>query len=308
MTHALRTLVIGGAGFIGANLCRQLLRQGCYVICLDDLSTGSLDNVSDIHDTKFIYRTRDLLSLMPEDLSSNLDYIYLLACPASPKKYQADPVRTLDICFNGTINALRIAKKTGAKLIFTSTSEIYGNPIVHPQSESYTGNVNTQNTRACYDEGKRVAETLIMEYSKKHNVDYAIARIFNTYGPYMSIDDGRVISTFIDQCKSNLPLTVEGDGSQTRSFCYIDDMVKGLIALAKSSRRDPINLGNPEEISILDLAKKINLLGNNTAGIIHKAYPTGAPVRRKPDITRAQTYLDWSPTITLDQGIALLLT
>ena len=301
-----KILVIGGAGFIGSALCKKLLSLDNYVICIDDLSTGKTINISDINDKKFVFRKMDLLQLDATDITSNLDYIFNLACPASPEKYQIDPVRTLNTCFNGTFKALEISKNTNANFIFTSTSEVYGDPLEHPQSEDYRGNVNTVGPRSCYDEGKRVAETLIMEYCKKHNLNYSIARIFNTYGEHMDENDGRVISNFIEQVENHRKITIYGDGSQTRSFCHVSDMVNGLISLADNNVAGPINLGNPEEYTILEVAKLIcEIWEYPTSNIVHCDLPVDDPTRRKPNIDKAILLLNWEPKVSFKEGLLL---
>lgn len=296
------TLVIGGAGLIGSTLCRDLIQRKRSVLCYDNLSTGSLDNLRDLMDNpnfEFVYG--DLLELCSAT-DRDLDYIYLLACPASPQIYQRDPVNTLNICYNGTLRALKLAQSQQAKLIFTSTSEVYGDPRVHPQTEDYHGNVNPVGPRSCYDEGKRVAETLITEYCKTHEVEYCIARVFNTYGPHMS-DDGRVLSNFIRQARAGAPLTIYGDGTQTRSFCYDLDLVRGLITMEEIDHHGPINLGNPEEITINNLAHVvIQKFGNNNE-IIYRPLPVDDPIRRRPDINKARELLNWDPEYSLRNGL-----
>ncbi len=303
---SIRSLVIGGAGFIGSTLCRALLDKGHNVICIDNLHTGSIDNIKDIKSKNFVFRQMDVLDIGVHNITANLDYIYHLACPASPIKYQEDAVRTLNICFNGTQNVLELARETKAQLIFTSTSEVYGDPLESPQRETYLGNVNCTGARSCYDEGKRVAESLIINYGKQHGVNYAIARIFNTYGPNMSETDGRVVSTFLAQAKRGLALTVYGTGQQTRSFCYVTDLVEGLVLLAESRESGPINLGNPEEVTILELCYLIGDLTHNATPPIFMSRPEDDPCRRCPDITQAREKLGWQPTIDLRTGITKL--
>jgi UDP-glucuronate decarboxylase len=302
-----KILVIGGAGFIGSTLCKKLLSLNNSVICIDDLSTGKTSNIADIENNRFVFRKMDLLSLEPNDITTNLDYVFNLACPASPEKYQIDPVRTLETCFIGTYNALKIAKNSNANFIFTSTSEVYGDPLEHPQSEDYRGNVNTIGPRSCYDEGKRVAETLIMEYCKKYDLNYSIARIFNTYGEHMDENDGRVISNFVKQVKNHNEITIYGDGSQTRSFCHVSDMVEGLISLADNDINGPINLGNPEEYTILDVAKLVcELWDYTTDNIVYKDLPIDDPTKRKPNIDKAILLLNWEPKVSLRNGLLLM--
>ena len=298
-----RSLVIGGAGFIGATLCRALLKQGHFVICIDDLSTGSRENINDIKSPRFIFRSMDILDIGPHNITNKLDYVFNLACPASPVHYAKDPVRTLNICFTGTQNALNIARESNAKLIFTSTSEIYGEPKVHPQTENYRGNVTTIGPRACYDEGKRVAETLITSFCDMYGVDYSIARVFNTYGPRLNAEDGRVICNFVHQALDGQALTIYGDGSQTRSFCYVDDTVDCLLRLAFSKEHGPINIGNPEEYTILQAANIINKLCGNTTPHTYVSLPKDDPTRRCPDISLAIRKLGWSPKTTFEEGL-----
>lgn len=298
-----KILVTGGSGFIGNRLCRKLLSQGNYVICLDNNFTGSMDNINDLKSNKnFEFIRHDII--VPIYLE--VDEIYHLACPASPKAYQYNAIKTIKTNIIGTINALGIAKRTGAKILLSSTSEIYGDPTESPQKEEYWGHVNPIGIRSCYDEGKRVAETLMMEYHRNHNVQIRIARIFNTYGPNMDPYDGRVVSNFITQCMNNENITIYGDGSQTRSFCYVDDMVDGLIKLMNTSdMTGPINLGNPDERTIKNLAEKIKGLFHPTnSEIIYENLPQDDPLQRKPDITKAREILNWEPKIDIDEGLA----
>jgi UDP-glucuronate decarboxylase len=298
-----KILVTGGSGFIGNRLCRKLLSQGNYVICLDNNFTGSMENINDLKSNKnFEFIRHDII--VPIYLE--VDEIYHLACPASPKAYQCNAIKTIKTNIIGTINALGIAKRTGAKILLSSTSEIYGDPTESPQKEEYWGHVNPIGIRSCYDEGKRVAETLMMEYHRNHNVQIRIARIFNTYGPNMDPYDGRVVSNFITQCMNNENITIYGNGSQTRSFCYVDDMVDGLVKLMNTSDiTGPINLGNPDERTIKNLAEKIKALFPKTnSEIIYENLPQDDPLQRKPDITKAREILNWEPKIDIDEGLA----
>ena len=293
-------LVTGGAGFIGSHLCTELIRQGHYVICVDNNFSGSMKNIKQLLlNPNFEFIRHDIT--LPIFLE--VDQIYHLACPASPKKYQFNPIKTIKTNIFGTLNALGIAKRTGATILLTSTSEIYGDPQESPQKEDYWGNVNPNGPRACYDEGKRIAETLMIEYNKYNNVDIRIARIFNTYGPNMDKNDGRVVSNFINQCITNKNITIYGDGTQTRSFCYIDDMVQGLIKLMNSTHIMPINLGNPVELTVMQLVNYIKKLTNSHSDILYTPLPKDDPKQRKPDITKAHEILDWEPTINLETGL-----
>ena len=296
----MRILVTGGAGFVGSHLCEKLLLESNEVICLDNMFTGQKSNINHlIGNEKFEFIRHDII----EPILIEVDQIYNLACPASPIHYQFNPVKTMKTSVLGSINMLGIAKKTKSRILQASTSEIYGDPLEHPQRESYWGNVNTIGLRSCYDEGKRSAETLFFDYHREHKVDIAISRIFNTYGPKMSINDGRVVSNFIVQALKGEDLTIYGDGSQTRSFCYVDDLVDGLIKLMSSKETGPINLGNPNEFSILDLARNIIQITNSKSNIITKDLPMDDPKLRRPDITLAKNKLNWEPKIELIEGL-----
>jgi UDP-glucuronate decarboxylase len=297
-----KILVTGGAGFIGSNLCEKLINNGDYVICLDNLYTGNVENIKHLIDNKnfkFIYH--DIIN--PLIIEDKIDQIYNLACPASPSKYQKDPIYTLKINFIGILNLLDLAKQHAATILQSSTSEIYGEPEISPQPESYRGNVNTIGIRSCYDEGKRIAETLMMDYHNKYNLDIRIARIFNTYGPKMDKDDGRVVSNIINQAINGEDITLYGDGSQTRSFCYIEDQIDGLVKLMNSNYIYPINIGNPYELTIKELASFIIYLTKSTSSITYKPLPSDDPTNRKPDITKAKNILNWEPQYDLNFGI-----
>jgi UDP-glucuronate decarboxylase len=299
---AQRILVTGGSGFIGSHLSRRLLALGHDVLVVDNFYSSSRHNVVDLLDNP-------RFELMRHDVTFPLyvevDQIYHLACPASPVYYQRDPVQTTKTCVHGSINMLGLAKRIGARILLASTSEVYGDPAVHPQVESYWGNVNSIGVRSCYDEGKRCAETLFFDYYRQHQLPIKVARIFNTYGPNMLANDGRVVSSFIVQALRGDPLTVFGDGSQTRSFCYIDDMVDGLIRLmnAPPAVTGPVNLGNPGEFTMLELAKKVLTLTGSDGPIEHRALPSDDPARRQPDIARARELLGWEPVVPLDEGL-----
>uniref|UniRef100_B8HP29 UDP-glucuronate decarboxylase n=1 Tax=Cyanothece sp. (strain PCC 7425 / ATCC 29141) TaxID=395961 RepID=B8HP29_CYAP4 len=296
----MRILVTGGAGFIGSHLIDRLMEQGHEVICLDNFYTGSKQNLLHwLNHPRFELLRHDVT----EPIRLEVEQIYHLACPASPVHYQYNPVKTIKTNVMGTMNMLGLAKRVKARFLLASTSEVYGDPEVHPQSEDYRGNVNPIGIRSCYDEGKRVAETLSFDYHRQNNVEIRVARIFNTYGPRMLENDGRVVSNFVVQSLKGTPLTVYGDGSQTRSFCYVSDLVEGLMRLMNGDHTGPINLGNPEEYTVLQLAQKIQGMINPGAEIQFKPLPQDDPQRRKPDITRAKSLLGWQPTIALEDGL-----
>lgn len=297
-----KVLVAGGAGFLGAHLCELLIEQGYSVICVDNLSTGSYDNIIEMEkDPHFCFVEKSI----EEPLNIKVDEIYNLACPASPLHYQKNPIGTLKTNFLGVLHLLELADDNCAKILQTSTSEIYGNPQVHPQVENYYGNVNPIGIRACYDEGKRVAETLFFDFWRKHKTRIKLVRIFNTYGPKMQNNDGRVVSNFILQALKNKDITIYGDGMQTRSFCYVDDMIRGLCAMMNSGEGciGPINLGNPQEISIKELAEKIVALTGSASQISFCDIPEDDPVRRRPDISIAKEKLKWEPYVSLERGL-----
>jgi UDP-glucuronate decarboxylase len=297
-----RILVTGGAGFIGSHLCRALIHQGHHVICLDNFYTGVLSNISDLQNhSNFEIINHDV----SEVLTIKAEQIYNCACPASPIHYQKHPVRTITTCVLGMKNLLDLALKNNCPILQCSTSEVYGSPTIHPQTEDYWGNVNPIGPRSCYDEGKRCAETLCFDYHREHGIDIKVARIFNTYGPNMSINDGRVVSNLIVQALKNEMISIYGDGSQTRSFCYISDMITALISLMNQARHinGPINLGNPHEISIIELASLIIKLTESQSKLIYQALPKDDPKQRQPDITLAKKQLNWQPEIKLEIGL-----
>ena len=294
-------LVTGGAGFIGSHLCRRLLSKNHKVICLDNLFTGTLKNIEEFeNNNNFEFVNHDITNPFYID---DLDEIYNLACPASPIHYQSNPIKTVKTCTIGVINILGLAKRNKAKILQASTSEVYGDPEIHPQKEDYNGNVNTLGYRSCYDEGKRCSETLFMDYKREHSLNIRIVRIFNTYGPNMTKHDGRVVSNFILQALNNENITIYGDGTQTRCFQFIDDLVDGLIKMMNSDFVGPVNLGNPTEMSMNDLAKKIIKLTSSSSNIIYKELPEDDPKRRRPDISLAISKLGWIPVIDLETGL-----
>ncbi len=296
-----RSLVTGGAGFVGSHLCERLLAEGHEVICVDNYFTGSKSNVAHLLDhPRFELIRHDITN----PLVIEVDRIYNLACPASPVHYQYNPVKTTKTSVLGAIYMLGLAKRVKARIFQASTSEVYGNPTVHPQPESYWGNVNPIGIRSCYDEGKRVAETLFMDYYRQNRVDIRIGRIFNTYGPRMHVADGRVVSNFIVQALRGEPITLYGDGSQTRSFCYVDDLIEGIVRFVDQDQEiGPINLGNPQEFTIRELAEKVVELTGSKSELIYKPLPADDPQQRKPDISFAKELLNWEPTIGLNEGL-----
>ena len=297
-----RILITGGAGFIGSHLCKRLLDEGNDIICADNLFTGSKENIRPfLKNDHFEFIRHDVT----KELYVEVDQIYNLACPASPVHYQYNAIKTIKTSTIGAINMLGLAKRTRARILQASTSEVYGDPLVHPQPETYWGNVNTIGIRSCYDEGKRVAETLFFDYHRQHNVDIKVIRIFNTYGPNMSMGDGRVVSNFIVQALKGDDITIYGDGSQTRSFCYVDDLVEGMIRMMNSREgfTGPVNLGNPGEFTMLELAEKVIKYTGSSSKIVHLPLPQDDPVKRRPVIDLAKKELDWEPTVPLDEGL-----
>ncbi|WP_119286445.1 UDP-glucuronic acid decarboxylase family protein [Azohydromonas sediminis] len=302
MEESKKIVVTGGAGFIGSHLCERLLAAGHEVICVDNFYTGRKANIAHLLDhPRFDVVRHDIT----EPLVLQADEVYNLACPASPGHYQADPIHTMKTSVLGSINLLGLARRTGAKSLLASTSEVYGDPLVHPQPESYWGHVNPCGVRSCYDEGKRSAEALYFDYHRQHGIPIKVVRIFNTYGPRMRPDDGRVVSNFIVQALMDEPLTIYGDGQQTRSFCYVDDLVDGLMKMMASPDEvlGPINLGNPGEFTMLELAEAVKRLTNSRSSIVHEPLPQDDPKRRQPDITRARAVLGWQPVVQLEQGL-----
>ena len=301
-----KILVTGGAGFIGSHLCKKLLDEGNDVLCLDNYFTGTKENISSLFKSPYFEVIRHDVCF---PLYVEVDEIYNLACPASPIHYQYDPVQTTKTSVHGAINMLGLAKRINARILQASTSEIYGDPETHPQEENYWGNVNPIGPRSCYDEGKRCAETLFFDYYRQHNLDIKVVRIFNTYGPNMHPNDGRVVSNFIVQALTNQDITVYGNGDQTRSFCYIDDLISGIFKMMSSDEKfiGPVNLGNPVEFKIIDLAKTIIKLTNSKSNIVNKELPTDDPIRRKPNISLAKNVLDWEPSFNLEEGLKLTI-
>jgi len=301
-----RVLVVGGAGFLGSHLCEQLLNEGHEVLCVDNFFTGTRDNISRLIDNEhFEVLRHDIV----QPLYVEADEIYNLACPASPVHYQHDPIHTMKTSVVGALNVLGLAKRTGARVFQASTSEVYGDPLIHPQPESYWGNVNPVGYRSCYDEGKRCAETLFFDYHRQHGVNIKVARIFNTYGPKMHPNDGRVVSNFIVQALRGEDITVYGLGKQTRSFCYVDDLIRAFLKLMASPDdfHGPVNLGNPTEFTIMELAEKVIALTNSKSKIVHRPLPHDDPQQRKPNIDLASEKLAWRPEVNLEEGLRLTI-
>lgn len=296
-----KALVTGGAGFLGSHLCDRLVDEGLSVVCVDNLYTGSAKNIEHLMNRpEFQFIEHDIR----ETLEVDADYIYNLACPASPQHYQADPIMTIETNVLGALNMLELAKSNGARILQASTSEVYGEPLVHPQTEKYRGNVNPTGIRACYDEGKRMAETLFFDYHRQYGTDIRVVRIFNTYGPRMQSDDGRVVSNIIVQALKGEDITIYGDGLQTRSFCYVDDLIDGICRMMNAEGfTGPVNLGNPEEIAVLELTKKIIELTGTSSKIVHQSLPADDPTKRRPAIGLAERELGWKPSINLDEGL-----
>jgi UDP-glucuronate decarboxylase len=303
-------LITGGTGFLGSHLCKTLLGQGNEIVCLDNNYTGSLSNISDIADKiKFIEHdiNNDIIPVLEKYNIAKIDEIYNMACPASPQHYQGKyAIFTTRTCTIGAINVLEVAKKFGARILQASTSEVYGNPNVSPQNESYFGNVNPHGIRSCYDEGKRCAESLFFDYHRQYGIDIRIIRIFNTYGPFMNQNDGRVVSNFICQALTGSDITIYGNGSQTRSFCYVDDLIRGIILMMenKNNFQGPVNLGNPHEMTVKEIAELIISLTKSTSRIIFKPLPSDDPLQRRPDISLAKKQLNWEPSIYINDGLA----
>jgi len=296
-----RVLVTGGAGFIGSHLCDFLLARGCEVVCMDNLLTGSTDNIAHISDPRFFFAKHDVTNYIV--VGGPLDYVLHFASPASPIDYLELPIQTLKVGALGTHKALGLAKERRAKFLLASTSEVYGDPLIHPQREDYWGNVNPVGPRGVYDEAKRFAEAMTMAYHRVHGLDARIVRIFNTYGPRMRLTDGRAIPTFIRQALRQEPLTVFGDGSQTRSFTYVSDLVEGIWALMQAPVNEPVNLGNPREMTLLQLAREISRLSGSRSEIVFRPLPTDDPKVRQPDITKARRLLDWEPKVDVEDGL-----
>jgi UDP-glucuronate decarboxylase len=299
-------LVAGGAGFLGSHLCDALLAEGARVICVDSFRTGRMQNLRHLErEPRFDLVETDIVEPLPPRLAGRPDIVFNLACAASPPHYQSDPEHTLLTCVVGTRNLLRMAEESGARFLQASTSEVYGDPAVHPQTESYWGNVNPTGPRACYDEGKRAAETLCFDYLRAGRVEVRVARIFNTYGPRMRADDGRIVSNAVMQALIGADITLHGDGSQTRSFCYVDDLIEGLLRLALLDRRPPsaVNLGNPSELTVLELVQHVVALTGSRSAIVRRPLPQDDPRRRRPDISLATNLLGWSPLVSLEAGL-----